>query len=118
MRDWALPAAITATLGPPSRRARTKSVRNSMSVPQAGRRQPALFHPRQPAGALFIRLKAYAKDRLKDAGVTQINMMSAIPACRKMNLQLPAATLRQDNAYGRQISAIISGKLTMTSDPF
>lgn len=62
-------------------------------------------------GHYLFDLKAYAKDRLKSAGVGQINML-AHDTCLQENdfFSYRRATLRSEPAYGRQISAIILEK--------
>jgi len=59
-------------------------------------------------GHFLFDLKAYAKDRLRDAGVSQINVL-ADDTCLQENdfFSFRRATLRGEPVYGRQISAIV-----------
>lgn len=58
-------------------------------------------------GHFLFDLKAYAKDRLKEAGISEINML-ADDTCLQENafFSYRRATLRNESAYGRQVSAI------------
>lgn len=65
------------------------------------------IHGGRPGHWLFD-LKAYVKDRLRNAGVQQINML-AHDTCLQDNdfFSFRRATLASEPAYGRQISAIV-----------
>lgn len=61
----------------------------------------------QREGHYLFDLKAYVKDRLRNAGIQQVNML-AQDTCLQENdfFSFRRATLRGEAAYGRQISAI------------
>jgi len=65
------------------------------------------IHGGRPGHFLFD-LKAYAKDRLRNAGVTHINML-ADDTCLQENdfFSYRRAALRGEPVYGRQVSAIV-----------
>lgn len=66
------------------------------------------FFAASPRGGHYLfDLKAYAKQRLERAGIPQINVL-ANDTCFEENafFSFRRATLRQENVYGRQISAI------------
>jgi len=65
------------------------------------------IHGARPRHYLFD-LKAYVKDRLRNAGVTHINML-AHDTCLQENdfFSFRRATLAKEPVYGRQISAIV-----------
>lgn len=71
------------------------------------RNQMYFIHGARPEHFLFD-LKAYAKDRLRDAGVTNITVMIQ-DTCQQENefFSFRRATLRGESVYGRQISAIV-----------
>ena len=68
------------------------------------------IHGGRPGHFLFD-LKAAAKDRLRDAGLSQINVL-AHDTCFEENdfFSYRRATLRKEPVYGCQISAIVSAK--------
>jgi YfiH family protein len=65
------------------------------------------FLPSSRNSHFMFDLKAYVKDRLRNAGVAQVNMM-AHDTCQQDNdfFSFRRSTLRDEPVYGRQISAI------------
>lgn len=68
------------------------------------------FIPSARAGHYLFDLKSYAKDRLKNAGISQINLL-ADDTCLQEDtfFSYRRATLRGQTVYGRQLSAIVMG---------
>lgn len=59
------------------------------------------------ANHFMFDLKAYVKDRLRNAGVAQVNMLAHDTCLQEQDFfSFRRSTLRQEPAYGRQISAI------------